>query len=55
MLWKNDGDWVKRSMLRKVDGVRYRGQPKMAWNRLIDKDMKGCGLNKVDVQDQVKN
>jgi len=49
---KDDGDWMKRNMLYDVDGVRGRRQ-RMTWNRVVEKDMRYCRLNKVDAQDWV--
>jgi len=37
-LWKDDGDWMKRSMLYEVDGCRGRGRP-MTWNQVVEKDV----------------
>ena len=47
-LWKEDGDWVKRSTLYKVDGVRGRKRQYLTWNQVVAKDVRECGLNKVD-------
>ena len=45
---------VKRAMVHDLDGVRGRGRLRISWNEVVGKkDVRECGLNKVDVQDQV--
>jgi len=54
MLQKDNDDWMKRSMLYEVDGVRSRGRPGITWNQVVKKDKRKCELIKLDVQDKVK-
>ena len=51
VLRKDDDDWVKESVLYEMDGVIGRGRPRMTWNKLVENDMRECGLNKVDAQE----
>ena len=37
-----------------IEGKRKRGRPKKRWKDAIVKDLKCCGLNQVDTEDQVK-
>ena len=46
MLQKDDRDWVNRSMLYEVDGVRGRGSARMMWNQVVE-NMRECWANKI--------
>lgn len=37
VLWKDDGDWVKESMLYEVDHVKSK-RPRIIWNQVVQKD-----------------
>jgi len=37
---KDDDDWVKRSILYEVDGVRGRGRPRMTLNQMVEREMR---------------
>ena len=39
VLWKDDGDWVKRSMLYEVDVARGSVTLRMTWNQVVEKDI----------------
>jgi len=49
LLWEDDVEFVKRSILHEVEDVRGSGRPRMMWNQTMEKDMRKCELNKVDV------
>lgn len=53
VLWKDYGNWVKRCMLYEADGLIARGRPGMTRNQVAEKDMRKCGLNEADAEDQV--
>ena len=54
VLRKDDGDWVKKTMLLEVDGVRGRGRPKMMWSNVVEVDMRDVGLKKMDAVDRAR-
>ena len=39
VLWKDDGDWVKRSMFYEVGSMTGR-RPRMTWNQLVEIDVR---------------
>ena len=51
MLWKDDGDWVKRLRSLEVDDARGRRRPKMTWSHVVERDMRGSGLERDDAND----
>ena len=53
MLWKDDGDWVKKSMSYEVEDVRGRGRPRMTWSQVVERDMRERGLKREDAQEHV--
>ena len=53
VLRKEGNDWVK-SMDMTVEGSRGRGRPKMAWEKVVERDMKVRGLVRNDAKDGVK-
>jgi len=44
----DDGDWMKRSTLCKMDSMRGRGRPRKTWNQVVDEDMRECGLDEIE-------
>ena len=53
VLWKDVGEWKEGMMFYEVDGVRGR-RLRMTWNEVVKKNMRDCGLNKVDASDWIK-
>ena len=51
VLWKDDGDWMKRSTLCEMDCVRGRGRLRTTWNPVVEKDTRKHELKRVDGQD----
>ena len=45
---------MKRNRPYEVGNVRGRGRARVTWNRVVEKDMRECGLNKVDAQNPGK-
>jgi len=39
---KDEGDWMKRSMLYEVAGVRNRERPRVMWNQVVEKNIGDC-------------
>ena len=54
VLQQDDDDFAKRSFLYETNGVRGRWTAMTIWNQVVEKDMRKCGLNKLDAQDWVK-
>jgi len=46
--WKNNGDWVKRSMFYEVESVRGQQRPRITWNQVVEKDMRCTRLGKME-------
>ena len=45
---KDDNDWVKRCIMREVEGIRQRGRPKKTWWDYVKNDMESLGLSQKD-------
>ena len=52
VLRKDDDNWMKKRLCE-VEGVKGRRKLRVTWNRVVEKDMRACWLNKVDAQDRV--
>ena len=44
-------DWVKKSMEMIFERSRGRGRPKMAWEKVVERDMKVRGLVRNNAKD----
>ena len=53
MLQKDDGDWMRRCISLKADGIRGRGRPRMTWSQVVERDMRS-GLKRDDAHDHGK-
>ena len=51
---KDDNDWVKRCIMREVEGIRQRGRPKKTWWDYVKNDMESLGLSQKYAQSRNK-
>ena len=54
VVWKDDGDWVKKSMSYEVEVVRGRGKSRTVWSCVAERDMRERGLKREDAQEHEK-